>query len=140
LANHLTSQAASDRSKQEFADRAKHERTEKILAKGEELVGLLCGVSEWHTQAIDDVLTPEYSKMIFWPTQPDRVEALVLAYFPQLGQELHALRLACIQTNQAVIEMRKAQTAHESYKPAHAALLKSATELQQGVLKSMRST
>jgi hypothetical protein len=108
------------------------------LDKGEELVGLLSGASDWHTRAIDDVLTADFSGMIIWPTQPERVEALVLAYFPELGKESLALQQACITMNQVVIEMSKTKLP-ENFKDAHAALLSTASELQRGALKSMRS-
>jgi hypothetical protein len=140
LANHFAAGAASARSAREFSDRAKYERSEKILAKGEELVGLLSGASEWYVNAIDTVLTDGFGGMIIWPTQPERIEALVLAYFPELeGAFFRVLKTACLKMNDAVLEMYKTKLSPEGYQDVHATLLRTASELQRAALKSMRS-
>ena len=59
----------------------------------------------------------------------------MLAYFPELGKD----EKACIKVKQVVIEMYKTKLMPESYKDAHEALLRTSSELQSGVLKSMRS-
>jgi hypothetical protein len=135
----LTSRAANNRSKQEFAGRVQHERTERILSKGEELVGLLSGASDWYNRATNDALNPGFIGMITWPTQRERIDALVLAYFPEVRIESLALERACITLNKTVIEMYKTKLVPDTFKDVHAAVLRTATELQNGVLKSMRA-
>jgi hypothetical protein len=140
FANHLAAGAASIRSARESADRAKHERAEKILAKGEELVGLLSGASDWHTSAIDAALTPGFAGMITWPTQPERVEALVLAYFPDLEAAfLSPLKTAWIKMSQTVLEMNKTKLTPVEFQEVHETLLRTASALQRATLRSMRS-
>jgi hypothetical protein len=140
LANHLTSKAAAARSRQESQDRVKHERNERLLAKGEEVVSLLSSAGEWHTQVIDAALTPGHSNMLVYPEAPCRVEALVLAYFPGVDRKtLHALKVVNVSVNGSVLEMLTTKAAPAGYQALYEGLLSSAVALQRAVLKEMES-
>ncbi len=139
LANHLTSKAAAARSRQEFEDRTQHERTERLLAKGEEVVSLLGSAGEWYTRVIDAALTPGHDKLLEYPPEPSRIEALVLAYFHDIDpQNLYDLRMACAALESSVVEMLETKFVPVSYQPVHNGLVTTAIALQRAVLKGMQ--
>lgn len=110
------------------------------MAKGEEAVSLLSSAGEWHTPTIDAALRPGHDQLLQMPSEPARVDALILAYFHDVDrQTLLAFGVACATLHGSIVEMFRTKAVAESYQPAYEEFLSTVGALQRAVLETMRS-
>ncbi len=133
MATHLTTKRAARRA-----------RLEVVRAKGEELVSLLCGVGDWHSQVTLDAV--ETSREMVFPQQPYKAQALTEAYFPAQTATARKLIQACIDLRTRILEIRtgliigkkREDIWGDAYQTAYKDAMETASTLRSAVLEEMR--
>jgi hypothetical protein len=107
-----------------------------MRVKGEELVSLLAGAADWYNKLTQDALDGKY---LIWPQELARVDALVLAYFPDQRALWRLFKKSCLDMHSVITEIYRDKTTNPEYGSTLGAFFTAATALQDAVLLGMQS-